>query len=449
MSEARLVPLPPAAAGQARAWVLGLEWQPIIHESGPAGQARRIAARGKASHYVHAPGSHAVGYGRLTLKVGGKRCAGYSAAQMFAADAGPGVAVAWLRLGSDIWLSAAHDGAVVRGTDAIYGSAEEARAALLALTDRYQHVAIHTNDPALASPDPAATVHPYDWDRLTTVAPSSQLRAAHITWATLPAPLRAALVGVTVYAAWQFASAHWEAYRAERAASEAIVPAVPSVDARQAWSQAIAHKLAATRIESAESAAALLAGIRGLPHRLDGWQLSRIDCVPAAEGWTCDAHYALSRPGAASANLMPHLRPGWRIAALSLTEARIAVSVPATPGRLSEATAGGFAGLLDTLQRSRSAYTRIRIGDPRPLPVPAPGAADGAPLPRPADLPMPQFREIELDGPLRSLAYSLPDLASAGLQLHAVAVRIAPNELLPRLAASRITATLKGDIHAQ
>lgn len=451
MSEPRLVPLP-ASTGQASVWVLGLEWQPVINESGSASQARRIAAHVKASHYVYAPGSHAVGHGRLTLKVDGKRCAGHSAAQTFASDAGPGVSIAWLRLDGEsdsIWLSAAHDGSVVRGTDAIYSSAEEARSALLALTERYQDVAIHTNDLGLESPDPAATVYPYDWDRLTAVVPSAQLRAAHVTWATLPAPLRVAVVGVMAYAMWQFASTQWAEWQAEQAASEALAVAAPAVDARLEWSQAIARTLAATRVDSSDAIAALLTGIRGLPHRIDGWQLTQIDCMPAAEGWACNAHYSLSRPGAASANLLPHVRPEWRVTALSLTEARIAVSVPATPARRSDATLGRFNDLLDTLQRSRSAFTRIKLGEPRALPIQAPTAEGGAMLPRPGDLRIPQSREIELDGPLRSLAYSLPDLAAAGLQLHAIAVRIAPNELPPRLAVSRITATLKGDIHAQ
>jgi len=420
--------------GATGALVLGLDWSPLIGGD-PGRLARRRVRDRRASHFV-CGGAPATVVGTLRLPRSAGRAAGgplYAAAQAFASlYAGATAAIVLDVPPHGTWLAAVHRGAVVARTDRLYASADEAGQALAQLSRLYPGLVVHG---AAESPPPGLTA------LASGMTPAAALRAAGAWHARLPLPLRVAAVLLAFL---------WGGQHVARLARDGLgnasrpAPIVPA----QAWHGAVAAYAQGIRVQGARETGRLFAALQALPVVVRGWSLRDVRCQPASMAWQCRANYSRSGLDAANDTLAAAVPAGWRLRFQPLDGAELRWDLPVLGRTLEWAR---LAAPKDTdlrfasaLQRVRPAFARIELGASRPAAFSLPQDPRGKSVPRPAGMPLPQVRTLELQGPLRSFALLPYDAVPVSWQ--SVRLEIAPAQRAD-LSSSLLMASLRGVLH--
>lgn len=409
----------------------GLDWLPLI-SGRPAGAARSIARRHRASHVVidgEAPASFGYGLLRASARPRGRTV--HSAAQNVARLYPSGSVAAIVPIDPDgHWLVAVHEGAVMVRTDVVYRSPEQAAQALHALQRAH----------------PRLTVLGPETDGLSleaiagSSAPGTALRDTgrrHRQW------LLGAFVAAASLLAWA-ALKNAGAARVDRAEPPALGPQ----EILSRWNAAVDEAEQGMRVHGVAATHAVLRHLYGMPAVLAGWTLLRVTCSADGRSWRCGADYDRRRRGANNEGLLAAAPQAWRIDFPSIDRASASWSFHA--GALD----AGRQRIVDAAQHRRqvqsawqgikSAFGRMALGPPARIEVGPPLDADGRPLPRPAGLRSHALRRVEFEGPLRSASLLLPYTQSIAWR----SITLAPGEPLPpTLASSRLRATFHGDLY--
>jgi len=425
-----LADIPGASGGL----VLGLHWSPLIGGD-PDRLARRRVRDLRASHFV-CGGSPATAVGCARLPRAAGRAAGgplYSAAQAFAAlYAGTTAAILLDVPPHGAWLAAVHRGAVIARSDRFYSSVDQARQALAELSRLYPGLAVHG-----AAEPPSVGLSALG----AGMTSAAQLRPAgrwHERW---PLPLRVAAVALAgVWGAQQAVS--WA--RNGGASPERTAQVAPA----QAWDGAIAAYAQGIRVQGGRQAARIFASFQALPVVVRGWSLREAACQASSAAWQCRASYARAGRDAANDTLAAAVPAGWQLRFQPLDRAELRWDLPDAGSALDwnrlAAPAATDLRLASALQRVRPAFVRIELGASRPASFPPPQDNRGQALPRPAGMPSPHVRTVELQGPLRSFALLPYDAVPVSWQ--SVRLEVVPTQRAD-LTSSLLMASLQGIVH--
>ena len=439
----RLIPI----SGTQNRLVLGLSWQTVLGED-LAKEALRAARRAGATHYTQSGArSPAVGLlmasGRESRAKARSRL--FSAAAAFAQLHPHGTQIAACELSdSSAWLAVVVNGVVQAGGDVVFPSMTAARNALADATERYGDAQVHSNE----IPD----ARPFSITQLTSTSLTNQqsaLRRASFRLSMVSPGWWALLSVLLAYLTWNAGRAWWHEREAELERTHALAEVI---DATALWEKTLDTWARSVRVDGELGLSQLLAVIEQVPANPGRWQLIEVDCRPDVR--ICTAQYLRTRL-ADSHTLEANLPAEWKVQHLDLDTARVHWSLPPREA----ATVLTMAALptakeleitwAPSWQALRPALHDFTLSPVRRVSIMAPHIKLPNGLEQPVDLPVdmttPSARDLVTNTPLRSLyALALPP-ATALSQLQ---VRYAP-DLLPGLATSRFSATLKGTIYVQ
>lgn len=426
--------------GTGRMLAFGLRWFALIGSNVPA-LARARGRRMRASHYV-VGGALATmaGYGRLRPRrfgVRAERAHGrglvhtQSAAQLYALLY-PDGGCSLLRLpDGGYWLVAAERGTVLSQTDRVFTAQDDGL----------------REQAALLAQRPALLLREADdvWDALLqAVDPAARLAPLPSRWAELPLVLRLFLacagLAVVAPALWNALGAQWRARD---------VPALDDTDIGAPEEDPSLFLLQSTTAHASSEVARLLVGMGRLPIQVQGWSLTRANCLAEGQRWNCSAAYVRAYPYATNQALHASRPTGWEVSFQPLEAATLSWRMAAGEAPLADLILP-TALQVDTqlaaaLQRLRPAFSAVVLAAASPLPWPTPPIARGAQVAH-RDPPGIRRRVLTLRGPLRSFAL-LPDVISTA-RWSRLSLEIQPQPR-PSLAASTLIAELQGELYEQ
>lgn len=372
------------------ALVFGMEWFPLLGDH-PRQQARVLARRRRASHWVIAVGA-AASVGLMRRSRGrGDRSRLYSAAAIFAGLYPVGTVVAVIRLPQDrLWLVAVHEGAVLARTDQLHEGEASVQESIRLLREAHPGLVVLDDSRTLANTVEAlfqATHHGAEVSR-------SQFRL----WRGVFFVLLSMCLTLWWLRAW------WSAGEALQHTHQP--------DPVQAWNQAVATSARSHSVHGVAGLKSAMDSLYELPVYLAGWTLKQAECRPRSDKWSCRAIYRRD-PEGDNQSLMNAALRGWTLSfePLEGAVASWTVFLPASP--VSDLRLHGSrhneARLLSTLQSMLPAFLELRLEAAQPLAVAAPVDAQQRLVPRPVGIPIYQRRPVRLQAPLRSLSLLLPE----------------------------------------
>lgn len=374
---------------EGKALVFGMEWFPLLGEQ-HARQARALARRRRASHWVVAAGA-AASAGLMRNWRCRKYASLYSAAAVFATLHPRGTVVGVLRLPQNrLWLVAAHEGAVLARTDQLHEDEAAVQDSLRLLREAHPGLVVH-NDTHMASDLFQALFH-------------GGHEGARLTYRSTPRGrgLLLTLAGLSVFV-WQ----GWVWWQAQQDHA-----AVQQVDPHEAWATAIKNSALPHSVHGVVGLKTVLDGLQDLPAYLAGWQLKRAECRPSARHWHCSATYLRDTLGD-NQSLIDAALPEWTLSFEPLEGALVSWEIPLIAVPLSQlnvqASKENEARLVSALQAISPAFSELRIDAAQALPFVLPRDGEQRLLPRPPGIPSYQTRSLRIQAPLRSLSLLLPE----------------------------------------
>ncbi len=384
--------------------VFGLEWFALLDGS-PAGAARRIARRRRATHMVVAGQTGgAVGVVALPLpntnpharRLWGdaaarkpSRPAPHSAAMLFARHFASGTVAALIDVLPGLtWLVAVHEGVVVARTDSLYRDGGAALAAMAELKLAYPHIRVAGQD---------ATVPIPSLDALSQHADERSLLLSLSRWRQriLSARFGLAMALVLVFCVSRFSPGSHAGSHPADAHSRALMHTSLDHEAIEAV-QTVVH--GATGLRS------LLGIFHELPFRPGGWLLEEARCKAQALQWHCSARYRRHGVQATNEAFLQHAFPAWTVSFVSLDEASVewVSDAPGVALRQTRplSTTHNDRHLLSALQGLQTAFSHLKVGQPEPLAYPP--ALGASPVLTDNHARHYQRRAINAAGPLRS-----------------------------------------------
>lgn len=407
--------------------VFGMEWFPLLGNH-PEGQARSLARRRRAGHWVLTAGA-AASAGLLRARLPrrrGQRCG--SAAAAFARQHPAGTIAAVLSLpGGRQWLVAVHEGAVMTSTDYVHDNTALLEDTIRLLRDAHPALILLDDD---ASNGLLDTLFERARDNavLLRARPRFEKRAM------------AALVAAALASGGTWITQGWGWRAGSAGSAEHVDPVV-------AWQGAVAASLQAHTLQGVAGLRAALDAIYEVPVVLAAWHLAEVECRPRGSHWHCRARYRRG-PGADNQRLLAAVDPGWELSfdPLDGAEAAWSVSLPARPlrgARLNDARRNE-ARLFSVLQEILPAFSQLRLDAAQPLPVRVPLDAHQRPIPRPERIAEYRRRPLRLQAPLRSLSLFLPE--TMHMSWDRILVQVVQLDQ-PTLRGSRLRASLSGVLY--
>ena len=432
--------------GATRAMAFGLTWRTTLGND-PDAVAAKIAAREKAVAYTRG-GARSTVVGLLRTRkraeLPGGRIEVFSAAAVFARAFARGPVALTMKVPGGIWLAAAFDGVVVLGTDVIHGTEAQARAHLEQLQATYRGLTVYGDHEGQRKLPPNALADQLD--------ASTRLKRTALTYARIPVPVWMALGGL---AAWLAADYGYALYRdAQYAKREAERLAAMATDPVASWQAAIAAWAAQIPEHGGGVLQTMLREIERVPLSADRWELAEIDCAPAA--WRCSAHYRRGHLGT-NQGLRDALPSGWT---LHWPDLQTAVAqwpmTPPAPSATLQADALPDASEIalswaSMLQQLAPAFADLALGEPAAAAIAPPvetrpdGTQAAIAFPRHHPMRLPTSRELIVNGPMRTLYLLTLPMGSTIARLQVRRTPLASADI----AASALSATLTGRIHAQ
>lgn len=409
--------------------VFGLDWFAVLGGV-LTREVRRVARQNKATHAVWS-GEDTAAVGVARLRGVGHGVVLYSAAQLVAQRYSSGTVAFLCRLGkTQWWLVAVHEGAVIARTDYMCATQDEALAVVRQLHQAY---------PALTMLDDLDATTEL-CQLATDVSPAAQLQrittARHLFFSPFFWVALSVLGIVVVPRAWSLIYAPSQRHEIQEVSSEF------------AWDLAMREVTDAHWIHGVAGTQALLESVYGMPVRLDGWQLSYVDCVSHQSQWQCYADYDRSAQSATNEGFLDHASEDWTVSFTSLEQVRVqwrqtAQGLTATLASLKTASYHER-DLFSRLQAIRTAFSVLHIEDSKPLDVPAPLNSSGQHISRPQGAAQLAVRAIRIQAPLRSLSVLLPYCDAIAWKRLVMAVDMSRT---PDLTHSRLNLTLQGALY--
>ncbi|MBP6020186.1 MAG: type 4b pilus protein PilO2 [Burkholderiaceae bacterium] len=413
--------------------VFGLEWFPLL-----GGQLRRqslrLARKYGASHLVLS-GEQAGSVGMASLRKlrPGRTVPLQSAAQSLASLFPQGTVAVILPLQEHgWWLAAVHEGAVVVRTDRVYVSLDQAQAALSDLRVAYPQLRDLTQDAGTAP-----SLH----DLQASGAATSLLHKVSRWHSVLPMPVQLLALALTMVAV---APPVWKWSQAKGVQPQ--VQAQP--DTQLAWELAIRQATHARCLHGLQGTQPVLNSLYELPVAIAGWHLAQVECSAGRSAWMCQGDYQ-RRNQIASNDGFLRLAPSlWTSRFPTLDLAKVTWTVAATCTLFSsqslQAAAHNEQYLFSAWQAIRPAFSRMEAGQPQTLPVNPPRDNKGQALVQPIGLTAPLYREVHIQGPLRSFELLLPHIASVEWRRLVLSLNEA---IKPTLKNSQLNVTFQGVLY--
>lgn len=433
-------------AGGTRALAFGLNWHSTLGND-PDAVAARIAIREKAAAYTRG-GTRSTVVGLLHTarrsELPGRRTEVFSAAAVFARAFARGPVALTLQVPGGIWLSAAFDGVVVVGSDVIYPNRQQAQAHLAQLRETYRGLQVYGDQDDERRLPPNVLLKQLD--------ASTRLRRTPRSYTRAPILAGGLVAALSVWAAAQYL--HDRYMHAGRARQQAERAAAQTTDPIASWQAAIADWAARLPDHGGQTLQHMLQQIEQLPVSAGRWDLAEVDCQPGI--WRCAARYRRARLGT-NQELRQHLPESWALHWPNLDEAvaQWAMTPPATVATLNPDTLPSATALTlfwaSSWQALSPALSDLALNETTQVALEAPldTRPDGtqAPLALPQDprVRLPIARSLIVNGPMRSLY--LLDLPN-GSVIERLQIRRTPGAAVA-LAASTLTATLTGTVHAR
>lgn len=398
----------------------GLDWLPVL---GDPELACAQARRERISHLVLS-GNPAAALGMARGLSSAQAC--WSAADLLAREYPHGTYAGVVMLDPQTWhVLACHEGVVLARADRSYPQRELADQAIRDLRLAYPRLQYLWRDQPVQDVLRGLARRSVAAPRLLPVKRHRRY------WALLAA---SGLAGFT----WWGTAHDWTA----RGQS--------SMDAAQAWQQALERTLARAPIHGEAGTQALLDAVYAQPVRLAGWVLQGLQCQAsrAVSDWQCRSEYQRQDVMADNRGLLQAAPSAWRLDFPSLDRAHAnwTLSVAAQPPdpQALPPTPLVSRNWASALQAVLPAFTTLRVQAPRALPVPAPQDEQGRDLPPPQDFPRLATRAFKVEGPLHS-ARLLTSLSHA-VSWDKAAVAYAPGTR-PGLKTSRLILRLEGSLY--
>lgn len=432
--------------GTQNALVMGMSWQTVLGQDLTVA-AMKAARQAGATHFTQAgPRSPAVGL----LKAEGRdrrakaKTRLYSAAAAFAQLHRHGTQIVCAELpNGEFWIAVAVDGTVQTGGDKVLTNVSAARQTLEGLIERYRDAVVHGGDRPNALP--------FQIGQLASLANTqSSLRRAAFRLSMISPVWWVVLVLALTYIAWDAFQTWWHEKQALE--QQRLEQMRTSVDARAVWERALNNWAGGTRADGETGLSVLLTALSQVPVTPGRWVLAEAACLPAAK--TCSAKYTRTRL-ADNNTLKAALPHTWKVSFMDLDTAKAVWKIdpesasrslrlneipPATD--VERVWATSWQALSPALQDFK-----LEAAKAVPVRVPNIQLPNGLeqPVELPSDMSIPSMISFAINAPLRTLyGLALP----ATTTLTQLQFRYQP-DALPKLKASRFSATLEGIIYVQ
>ncbi len=413
--------------------VFGLEWFPLLGGS-VRRQSRRLARKYGASHLVlSGEQAGSVGVARLRKLRPGRKVRLQSAAQSLASLFPQGTVALVLPLSEHgWWLVAVHEGAVVARTDRVYMSLDQAQAALSDVRVAYPQLRDLTQDA-----DTAPGLH----DLQASGAAASLLHKVSRWHSVFPMPVQLLALTLTVVAV---APPAWTWFQAKGVQPQ--VQAQP--DTQLAWQLAIRQATQARCLHGLQGTQPVLNALYELPVAIAGWHLFQVECSAGRSAWMCQGDYQRRQQAASNDGFLRLAPSSWtsHFPTMDLAKVRWTVAAPCTlfSSQSLNSAAHNERHLFSSWQAIRPAFSRMEAGHSQALPIDPPRDNKGQVLAQPVDLITPLYREVHIQGPLRSFELLLPHIAS--IEWRRLVLNL--NEAIkPTLKNSQLNVTFLGVLH--
>ncbi len=338
----------------------------------------------------------------------------YSAAACVAGQHPDGCVLALWRLEQGrFWLMAAHDGAVIGGTDCLFDDPAQAHAVHAEMKRRFSGLR--------ELPQPEDLRAHLEQGRQESCRLHAGAGPRSRRFVVLLGPV---LALVLIVAGWILGQ--------QRPAVQAAAADLDGLmqDFRQRhWLPGVA------------GFQSLLGLLERLPYQAAGWRLQQADCLPNDGSWQCAALYARHDPQASNQGLEQILGPRADLQFLDLDRARLRVAARHHGQPLDSARLRGQRqnerDLFSALQAVQGAFGQMSIGPPQALDL-DPGAAHVE------HAPGVQRRPWRSQSPLRSAYLLLPQ--AQVLRWEKITLHVA-EQAIASLASSVLTLNLEGYVY--
>lgn len=423
------------AGGHSRAqYCFGLHWFALVDGPSGAGLRRLLQSHRHAGYCLAGAGLLAVGlWDVLSPKEGvfmlsspesgkaGQDAVAYSAAACLASQHPEGCILAlWVLSDGRYWLVAAHDGAVIGGTDCVFDVLEHARAMQSNIQQRYPSLLV------LPQPDDLA---------------SHLAQGRQDTCRLLPTDGRGGRTAVWLPALLLLLAGSWVAVVSVAESDPPLPQADPQLVLLDVQQQ---HALS-----GGDGLRALLSLLEGIPYRAARWQLHQVECHTGPREWSCSAHYEPADAQATNQGFQALLGPQTDVHFPALDQARLMRTAAFPQQGLDVSVLQGRQHnereLFSRLQAVRPAFGHLALGQSLPpeglapllerLPETDSNAWSGL-----------RRRAWRSQSPLRS-AYLLLPVAHT-LKLEKASLQIDP-QAIASLAGSVLTLNLEGYLYEQ
>ena len=420
----------------------GIAWKPLIG-SNLSAQSEKMAAANKATHFVEA-GEHSAAVGTTKLpadKLKETVRAFYSAAAVFAQAHQNGVIISSLAFpDGNIWVVAAHNGVVVRDTDVLLQSEEEAQALVAEIKQRLGGVEV----------EPGFEANQYLNNR-------TQLQPVRSAFQKIPNSVKILIVFVVLLFTVDTSLTQYKKYKVRKAQE---LEASQYIDAHAEWVTALNRWASSIKPDGRRGLLNLYAELGDVPMKIGGWNLVKASCSSIDTGWTCNAKYSAG-VNASNLSFANNLPKGWVATWDGLTGAIGSWTFAVERNTLDRAviqTIPSFSlRYISELQRILPGLRTVELAPPVLVQVAEPevyvnrGKGDErVPVPYPAEntagIEMPSVQTYVFEGPFRTLAV-LPLINQTVIQQ--LSFDVGSVGSIPTLRDSIFTAKLVGEIYVR
>lgn len=322
-------------------WVFALQWFALLQ--GPRSPALKLLLRRNQPQYLCFSGHtfHSVGLYYETLP---KKVEAYSAALCVALSYPQQSWLFKLPLSTqEYWVLGIHEGAVVSGTDRLYGNAQEASAHIELLQQAYPHAQLSFQLPGAS--------HVHEW--LSEQSPLAARMQAHHRRTRYWSALGAAVLTVAIWS-WR--------------AGETVTPELSAHQLQQAQTIQAEFELGHA-LNGVAGLRQVLQVLGGLPLQPGGWQLQHSVCQPMPTLWQCAVKYHRDSPNSTNLSLEQAFASQVSVQFDTLDEATVLWRFEMNTQPLSQAVLQyrrrNERDLFSHLQSVQTAFTRLALSDAR------------------------------------------------------------------------------------
>lgn len=420
----------------------GIAWKPLIG-SNLSAQSEKVAAANKSTHFV-AAGEHSAAVGTIKLpadKAKEKSRTFYSAAAIFAQAHQSGVIISTLLFADGrTWVVAAHDGVVVRDTDVLFASAEEAQELVTEIKQRLNGVEIKP-----------------DFETLQYLNIRTQLLPVRNAFQKIPTPVKVLIVFLLLLVT---VDTSWSQYKKYKIRKARELEAAQYIDAHAEWTAALNKWASMVKPDGRQGLINLYVELGGTPMKIDGWNLAEASCSSVASGWACSARYEAG-VNATNLSFVNNMPRGWTASWDGLTTAIGSWTAQVERKSIDRAKIQKIPDFslryISALQRVLPGLKKVELAPPVTVPVAAPevyvNRGHGQELvavPYPSEntvgIERPSVQTYVIEGPLRTISV-LPLINETVIQQLRFVVGGVGS--IPTLRDSIFTAKLVGEIYVR